>query len=487
MGRKKFGKNAESVRHFRLVARSGCVADDSDATPLVLEPYVPPGEIRRTGLSEAELLELPDSLKKLDPDFFGQGDRGDPDEPLLEEEEEGEEKDELADLESDCYFPHDGYNYEKHLKRMSGTGKAGGVVGVVLEAPKKLGARPGVADCAPVDAKEIAIQAPRTKEEEEVMRALEFADEYEELDEGELEDVFEGGLAEDNDVMLFGPSVYEQREMPDMGALKAAHKAMLEAGAYGGGSSGSANLPEGGEAYVDDEGQEIDFDDFLENEYAEDEIGACDDEEIAGHMTFQDADDVVDEYIEEQKNENQLLYSENEPIAGKYDNVPRVIEETRAIIEKQRLDEERREDDDDATETVRSDEETDDSHLWDCETVLSTLSNISNRPGKIGKIKVGSLGKKKEELPKLDEEAEQEDDESSSEDDIIELPEVILERKKGETPEEKRERKNSVKEMRRVCRRMKKESKEMYKAEALKLPGNKATSDLKFKTRYQRL
>lgn len=116
-------------------------------------------------------------------------------------------------------------------------------------------------------------------------------------------------------------------------------------------------------------------------------------------------------------------------------------------------------------ETSSGEEETDDSRLWDCESVLSTLSNLSNRPGKISKIKV--VGKpKQKELPKVVEEEEGGENEAGDDDDnsVIELPDVITERKRGETAEEKKARKASVKEMRRVCRQMKRRARKCTKA-----------------------
>ena len=41
--------------------------------------------------------------------------------------------------------------------------------------------------------------------------------------------------------------------------------------------------------------------------------------------------------------------------------------------------------DDEDTESGEGSDE-DESKNWDCESVLSTLSNVSNRPGKIGRI-----------------------------------------------------------------------------------------------------
>merc|ERR1712203_455172 len=104
----------------------------------VLEAYVRPGEIRRTGLTHDELLQVPESLQNLGPEVFGLEDQRDPDAPP--QRRPSADDDEFLDdeLDGDCYFPKDGYNYEQHLMRCSGTGKRGGVAGVVLEAKPNL-------------------------------------------------------------------------------------------------------------------------------------------------------------------------------------------------------------------------------------------------------------------------------------------------------------------------------------------------------------
>jgi len=475
MGRRHFAKKGEDVRHFRLVARSGA-DDDEEAAPLVLEPIATPGVMRRTGKTEAELLTIPESLDHLGAAIHRPG----------QEEEsapasgsktrprgDSEEYDELGDLDGDCYFPPDGYNYEQHLKSVSGTKKSKSVVGVVLEAPE------------PVKTEEIMKQPALDDDQAEVLRALENDEEYEDLEDDEMEDVVASGLAEDSDLIVWGPAALENRNIPDA-AVFAEHKAILaqmkrdgvldddedddfddglgefdEAG-YGGGSKGSRAQVKP----ADDE----DFEAFMADEYGDDEIGARDEDDIEGHMELDDG--VLDEYLETQKAEREELLSLYEPQRGIKDDEPRVISETRAIIERHYLQEE-----DEEEETESGDESEDESRTWDCESVLSTLSNLSNRPGKIGKIKVI----KKPAPMKPVKEAEENNEEE--EDDVVELPDVVTTRPKGETAEEKKARKASVKEMRRVCRRMKKESKEMYKNEAAKLPGQTGGADVKQKTR----
>merc|ERR1712232_583630 len=75
-----------------------------------------------------------------------------------------------------------------------------------------------------------------------------------------------------------------------------------------------------------------------EDEYADEEIGAMDDDEIEGHITLENMEDILDEFLEERDAEKQQLESIFEPIKGKYDDVPRVIDETKAIIERRNMD-----------------------------------------------------------------------------------------------------------------------------------------------------
>jgi len=350
------------------------------------------------------------------------------------------------------------------LKTVSGTKKAKSVVGVVLAAPE------------PVKEEDFLKQQPTNDDEEEVLRALEHVDEYEELEDEVMAEVVDGGLVEP-DMVLWGPASLENALHPDMSVF-AEHKALLQSrgrtdaeddsdfddgldelnGGYtAGGAKGSNAKP-----------RDEDFERFMADQYGDDEIGPRDEDDIEGQIELDDT--VLDEYLNEQKAEQQELISLYEPQRGFKDDEPRVIAETRAIIERHYLEEESEED------TESGDESEDESRTWDCETVLSTLSNLSNRPGKIGRLKI--VKEKPQPLNPV-KEAEGKDDEAE---DVVELPDVVTTREKGETAEEKRARKASVKEMRRICRQMKKESKDMYKKEAAKLPGQ-GGADLRQKTR----
>mmetsp|Transcript_99153 Transcript_99153/g.251801 ORF Transcript_99153/g.251801 Transcript_99153/m.251801 type:complete len:479 (-) Transcript_99153:38-1474(-) len=475
--RRKFGKNAApgEVRHFRLVSRSQN-DNNEDAAPLVLEPFVKPGDTRRTGLTQAELTSVPAwagkhadafadkeaHLRNLNENF----DR-------KEKEDAEEEKDWEAELEGDCYFPKDGYNYDKHLRRVSGTGKGGGAAGTVIEAPVQ------------VDLSELAFQPAQNEEEAALFRALDCADEYEEIEDAGLEDILGGEPADDEEFMLWGPTAAENVNLPDLADFKIMHAERMAM---------KAKAAEDDDEEADgDEGRQAasssrtappaelaasaaQFEEFFAAEYGDEEdIGELDEEEIEGHAELDD--ELLDEYIEAQKKEVRELNSLYEPMKGKLDDVPRVIEETKAIVEKWEKQEQME------NESTDGEESEDESRTWDCESVLSTLSNISNRPGRIGKIKI--IKKPAPAMKPL-----KEGNESSEDEDeigpVVELPDVILERKKDETPEEKKARKAGVKDMRRICRQMKKETKQTYKDEAAKLQQGGA-GDVRNKARVFRL
>lgn len=476
-GPRRFPKTTKdgAVRHFRLVARSQYdpEGDNPDCTPLVLEPFVPTN-LARKDIDEADHLDIPESLQHIDPEIFGLNTRGGiPEERLngglmIENQSDDEDLDELAALDDDCYFPKDGYNYNQHLKTLSSDKKKGGFGGVILEVPKK------EKETIRTD---FSIQQVATEEESEVLKALEDADNpgYEELDD-ELLDVMLPSGALDLETTLWGPTAHDYDDLPDLAEFKAMHAARLAAMT---GEDGDEGDYEGCADVVDS----AHFQQLLEDEYGDDEIGAMDDDDIEGHITMENMEDILDEFLEERDAEKQQLESIFEPIKGKYDEVPRVIEETKAIIERHNMDHSVVDED---AETTEGESEEDESKNWDCETVLSTLSNLSNRPGKIERIKI--VKKPAKELTSIAEDSKDDDEDDDDDDDVIELPDVITERPKNESPEDKKTRKASVKEMKRICREMKKKSKETYKNEAKKLAGSQVgTGDVRQKLRCQKL
>lgn len=120
-------------------------------------------------------------------------------------------------------------------------------------------------------------------------------------------------------------------------------------------------------------------------------------------------------------------------------------------------------------ELVTEDVEENKRIAWDCETILSTYTNIYNHPKLINippKIKLNKKGIVIEEKEEDDEEEVK--DESNDEGiDISDENTITISnlRSQNETPEERKARKKAVKENQRVRRQIKKATKEVFKEE----------------------
>lgn len=140
--------------------------------------------------------------------------------------------------------------------------------------------------------------------------------------------------------------------------------------------------------------------------------------------------------------------------------------------------------DEDNEESIMVEESSDDSEIWDCETIVSTYSNLDNHPGKIQgpgnpkwksakNLRVDSIKKVdmielrgKEKLP-----LEFLPHGKKEFDKLKKPPGSEMERSKPrreESKDEKKERKVAVKEEKREARRAKKELKELYRCESYK-------------------
>ena len=101
---------------------------------------------------------------------------------------------------------------------------------------------------------------------------------------------------------------------------------------------------------------------------------------------------------------------------------------------------------------------------WDCETILSTYSNIYNHPKLIEIPKKIKLNRKGIVVDDIKEEKEDDDEgvDSSGEENTTIISNY---RTKSESAEEKRLRKKAVKESQRARRQVKKATKEVFKEE----------------------
>ncbi|CAF0862577.1 unnamed protein product [Rotaria sordida] len=124
--------------------------------------------------------------------------------------------------------------------------------------------------------------------------------------------------------------------------------------------------------------------------------------------------------------------------------------------------------------TVTVDDDENDDEKWDCETILTTYSNIYNHPKLITQNPINRIRlSKKTGLPLNDNNNKIKIKESTNDDDdddneSTNQQTITFERKKGETSEERRTRKNAVKEIRRDRRIIKKATKIAFKQEEQK-------------------
>merc|ERR1719238_2601538 len=115
------------------------------------------------------------------------------------------------------------------------------------------------------------------------MKALDDADLYEELDDGDLDNLFAGGVLEP-ELMLWGPTALENADLPDLAIFKEMHAQRLAAmaAAEGDDEEGSEGSGEVHEAV-----SSARFEQLLEDEYGDEETGALDDDEIEGPITLE--------------------------------------------------------------------------------------------------------------------------------------------------------------------------------------------------------
>ncbi|CAF3609737.1 unnamed protein product [Rotaria sp. Silwood1] len=200
--------------------------------------------------------------------------------------------------------------------------------------------------------------------------------------------------------------------------------------------------------------------DKIFDDYDDDNIGALD----SYHINQQGAsiqDDLVQQTIEQFEQQQMQTDEQIERTA---------IEKTKKIAKRLLNEPEKL-----TTITVDDDENEDDK--WDCETILTTYSNIYNHPKLITQNSINRIRlSKKTGLPLTDNNKiktkeviinEIHDDENNDKESTNQQT-IIFERKKGETSEERRVRKQAVKEIRKDRRILKKATKIAFKQEEQK-------------------
>ena len=304
-------------------------------------------------------------------------------------------------LTFDGYFPDDGYDYTQHLREIN---QARFVPALKQPSSK--------------------IAASNNRDLAEVMAALNAPDDadFEELDANFAERL--GPIDEKTKIaMLWGEDQVEEYMTMPTDKLMAIHNRLME-------REKRAQTPL--EQDVDKE-----FDAFFAREFGDDQIGG---------LNPEDVDIEEEEFDSVDESESDMESDEDDP--------ERIRQEAseftkRMVAQNESLQISVVDGNDDLSDIVIV--PVSNVPEWDCESVLSTRSNIYNHPGVIGRPR-----REKPVAHSIEVLAEE-----SSEDDSIETPvrEVSTFRKKDETTDERRERKKAIKAFQREQREAKKSEK----------------------------
>jgi len=430
MGKAKKQDKANQ-HHFQLVGRSltDPLHDVEGESQSVLAPFVPTNNRHKKAGAPASAPGTASALQGFTADMFGIHEGlNETDRELLEarvygiKDIEGEElPEELVGLDGDCYFPPDGYKYDRHLKTAGTSG------GTMMHAN-------------PLIAAMMEARKPVSPEEMAVLAALEEPG-YEECNQDWIDEIVDEVDEKTIDREVWGRDTFDDDD---------------------------EDLEE--EDVV--RGEEDDEFDALMDEYDDDQIGCLDDldeSELCGHKNLDKYESALDEYLAapERLKEKVLV------------GIDKHLEEQKAEEEKEKeealkvkaltLDVEDGNGDDLALIGHLGDYKRADIANpleYDCESILSFRSNLSNHPGKVSRpdrIKVKNSDLVAPPAKKLKALEEGEEDEEG-----VELPEVITFRQRGEQPEDRKIRKAAVKEHQKIARQMKKETKLAFKNEAKK-------------------
>lgn len=195
-------------------------------------------------------------------------------------------------------------------------------------------------------------------------------------------------------------------------------------------------------------------------QYDEEEIGCVEQEDVHGVLDTNNTliNNLIDDFYESNK-KHSLAETKS-----KEDEV--------AVYGEEEMGEEEEEDESKVFEQFLKE---DPKEKWDCESIISTYSNIYNHPKLIEEKSIRPLAKKYElhkrtgiPIGVFDERKKNEEDsDTDEEDDDVVIETVVLNnvRNKGETPEERKQRKQDVKNQRKNRRIEKKTNKLAFKYE----------------------
>nr|KYP62499.1 Protein LTV1 isogeny [Cajanus cajan] len=228
--------------------------------------------------------------------------------------------------------------------------------------------------------------------------------------------------------------------------------------------------------YGSDDDYDDDGDDYYENYQADEDVSLAEKLKRSLNNNVMDDLELDDEMY---KVPADLLKNKDAPLEEQDEPAADVIRRCKEYAEEYEVEDEDK-------DVVFVQESSDESEAWDCETIVSTYSNLDNHPGKIEAPGVSRKKKLaetvsaalssssqiislrgKQNLPVDFLPSGRKPTTEKAKGPGIERTEQFKRKQHGlESNEEKKERKAAVKEERREARRMKKEMKELYKCEA---------------------
>lgn len=472
MGKRKFPK--KDAVHFHLVHRSG--REEEGSSSHVLQPYVPPNVAKKLGHEP----DIPEDLERnLGLDEIGEDPEDD------SEENDDDEGVDSEELDGDCYFPKDGYDYNQHLKV-----PGGGHVVLVPDKPQSSGYPGSEASAQQQGASEsssstLKVPSSRSvvtgdvpKEMLDALDALDATEEYEELNDDWFGEILQGGGANQSELLWNEP---EERNIRKVGQDEFMPELLMDDLFDDEDEDGNAGPRADKSGKADAE--------FLEmmDEYDDDEIGALSEpEDFEGEereKVNEACDKVAELYIDTKEAEKKQMemiadHGRTEDAHRYFEELkrdqgvevePMPFEKTQALAQKYlTADSDAETSDGENAESYLGHSHQTEKEEWDVESILSTYSNTSNRPGRIIRPKIAKPKKKAVE-PVAEEKESEEDSDDSADERAVALLDAPTDRPKNETPEDKKARKAAVKALRQECRKLKKESKATYKTEAAKL------------------
>ncbi|CAI0382929.1 unnamed protein product [Linum tenue] len=375
-------------------------------------------------------------------------------------------------------FPDDGYNYLLHMREIKNTG--GG--SRYYENPKaQLDQIPG--DVKAYDASRVRVSEVKDEDNKEDMSIYSIAAKTIGVRIQKVVDPEVAALLDDSDLSRFGSDVEDLEEdfvvRANLGE-EGDDDGNVEERGY------SDLIPEARPRRLLDE----QFDQLEMEEYATDE----EDDDFCGYR--ENEDECLAEKLKTVLNTSAMDPMELE---GKYRAPADILRSNEAPGSEELLNTaadvlrrtveyaEKYENEDDGGEVVLVEESSDESEVWDCETIVTTYSNLDNHPSKIQapgasrKKKIAETfskalnapgpvislrGKEKIPVGVLPGSRNALAAETSKDGPSLRTEPLRRKQHGQESKEEKKERKAAVKEERREARRLKKETKDVYRGEA---------------------